>query len=348
MLCVKTRSNRRVLDLEMKMFVENEAPFLFSCHPVCPPRSEVQWRSTQSGDADGEEHVPFFVLAGLMGSERQGKPLPSHAGQSLPARFDAPGPLGSFQGLFPGSPPANVRAPAVGTSIRRSAHRPGSAPPPQHSALHAVGARPASAAPPRPRPEQAASTSVPTSPQLSARGRAKQPPKPPLQTLDRVLQKELVYGRIGFPTGHYRAPTTRMPAAFTTSLQRDRGKSKLKDMAMLPSTMRRWEEGIHRRLALRSPLRGGGVAAAAPSGSSSPAQPRDETAAALTDEIPEDGSAPLAPPTVVASNGLPTTMPVGLSPYEMRRFLRNAQRYFLAVDKKAFSVGPRDAINDVS
>ena len=54
-----------------------------------PSSIEEHWHAEPSGDAP-EDAVPFFVLAGLMGSERSGKQLPSHAGSSMPTRFDAP------------------------------------------------------------------------------------------------------------------------------------------------------------------------------------------------------------------------------------------------------------------
>ena len=341
---------------------------------MLPASIEASWRNATGDESYDDDGVPFFVLAGLMGSERQGRRLPSHAGQSLPKTFQAPSVPGTFQGLFPGGSSPLMGA-SKGPSIpsgRLTAARPGSAPPqqPNFALGLSIGgiARPSSAAvpmsskkapppppPPPPQQQQQQHDAPPSPAPASARRRGGRATSPPLQTLDRVLEKELTYGRIGFPSGHYRAPSNRMPATFTTSLLRDRGKSRLNEVAMLPSTMRKWEEGIHRRLAARSPPRsassssGSRLARPSSAGGAPPppplaSEPADDAATASS---PQLAAPPPAAAATVAPGELPTTWPTEMSPYEMRKFFRSTQRYFLAVDKKAFSVGPKEALTNM-
>lgn len=159
---------------------------------------------------------------------------------------------------------------------------------------------------------------------------------PPLQTLDRVLQKELKYGRIGFPQGHYRAPTNQLPAAFQAELMRGRGKSRLRDMTMIPTTLRAWESTVERKAAAGQRR---GAAAVRP-GSAASSGKRTEWPGPGGDRQPgahrETGNhqAPAAPESRPSE-------PRPLTPFEMRKFLHHSQRYFLAVRKDAFAVGPQ-------
>ena len=325
--------------------------------------------------------VPFFVLAGLMGSERNGHNLPSHAGMSMPTRFDAPiaglGRSGLIQAASfkptRAGPSIPSKFPAGGGAGLQPRGRPDSAP--------SSKARPGSAKPQQSRPMTAAATSSRAQPpppsaasweryaaqaddalglgvtvtgsSSPSRPRAAQPSVPPLQTLDRVLQKELAYGRLGFPSGHYRAPTNQLPATFHASLMRGRGKSKLRDMTMIPTTLRAWESSVERQTAVRrgvSPPRGYGRAAASSSRPASASSSRmagsgPGSAAAAASEEAHGLGAPVAPRAAQQQIGhaastpasqQPPPAPTKLTPYEMRRFLQHSQKYFLAVSKQPF------------
>lgn len=328
-----------------------------------PASIEEHWRGDGSAEADAGENgdtLPFFVLAGLMGGERTGR-LPSHAGSSIPRRFEAPivghGRSGLFLAdqIYDQSPPI-----AAGPSIPVPLHhqmppRPDSAPASKARPSYSSGSRrPTSAAtrrsgwqpPLQPQPQRRSlQNEFPfSSPPLEdeavleavmrKRAAASRSSVPPLQTLDRVLQKELAYGRLGFPTGHYRAPSNQMPADFTAALMRERGRSKLKDVTMIPTTLRSWESTVERRIAGQAPAhraaphRPGSAAAGRSSGAVGRSGAATRAAAGGGDSSSAASAA--APPE-------PPPAPATLTPYEMRKFLQHSQRYFMAVRREPFN-----------
>jgi hypothetical protein len=318
-----------------------------------PSSIEEHWHAHASEEpaaADTpEDAVPFFVLAGLMGSDRSGKALPSHAGSSMPTRFDAPITGHGRSSLFLADTTMEIPVHA-GPSIPSKPHqRPVSAP---VSRAAGRGGRPSSAASQRTQPTSLAneypfaafSREDEALAKALARKRAaaSRPSVPPLQTLDRVLQKELAYGRLGFPQGHYRAPTNQLPAEFTASLMRDRGRSKLRDVTMIPTTLRTWESVVERSTAATrgvTPPRGGPISrpgsrpASRPGSAASSSHRRSAHASAAT-QPPAQAGAPAGQQPPESMNQL--------TPYEMRRFLQHSQRYFLSVrGKEPFSTGRR-------
>jgi len=164
-----------------------------------------------------------------------------------------------------------------------------------------------------------------------SRHAATEPPR--LQTLDRVLQKELARGRLGFPAGHMPPPRTQFPTSVIASMHRERGKAALRDMTMIPSTLRAWEAsheksrmGVGRAHVDQRVSRGlAGDNPAAQSATSTSGMAGAATGAAAFASDPTAASAAQQ-----------------MSPYEMRRFLKDSQRYFLAVNSKTpFSVPGR-------
>jgi hypothetical protein len=295
----------------------------------------MQHRSaTPSGSASSkttDDAIPFFVLAGLMG-DRPTTALPSHAGQSMPRRFHEPIVRGGhYQGLFQtaGLPPTTA-GPSIpsGRGNGRWSTRPQTAP--HLSAADRVEQQQQQQQQRQQEQLQQQERQQQQRKAVSA-SHTRRPPSrpeqrvvPPLQTLDRVLQKELAYGRIGFPTGHYRPPSNQLPATFHANLQRDRGKSKLRDLTMIPKTLRAWESNVEK-----------GVLAAK-HGSTSPG---GKGSAAWPSATPHHAAAPSSAPGGDAP--FPSQMPERLTPYEMRKFLAMSQRYFLSVRKEAFSTGSR-------
>ena len=86
---------------------------------------------------------------------------------------------------------------------------------------------------------------------------------------------------------------------------RERRKAKLRDMTMIPSSLRAWESAVERQVD----------------------GPRVRR--------PSYRAAPRVAPPQDASDAEPR-----LSPYEMRKFLKQSQHYMLAVKKEPFAVGP--------
>ena len=264
-----------------------------------PVEVEVNWRTTDSGEfANHDQPVPFSVLLGLMGRADYG-PLPSHAGQTMPRTFHAP----------------VVRPPDAVTRARTQRGRPTSVPASTSSAPEAsmMARAPAGNA----YHELQSPTTAPGRRPLQRRG-AGPARSVPLQTLDRTLQKELAQGRLGFPGGHFPPPPSRLPAGFMTALTRDRGKS-AKGVSMIPANLRAWESQVERqlgssggasRLATQAPL----------------ARPRSNF---QSEEEPLRARAP---------GGAAVPPEAELTPYEMRRFLHQSQRYFLSVRKEPFAM----------
>ena len=56
---------------------------------------------------------------------------------------------------------------------------------------------------------------------------------------------------------------------------------------------------------------------------------------------PASFGAPAASAAAPGASPAPPQIPPRLTPYEMRQFLKQSQRYFLACRKEAFSVGPQ-------
>jgi hypothetical protein len=267
------------------------------------------------------ETLPFFVLAGLMGGDLGERALPSHAGQSLPSSFDTPIVGNGFTPLFqrPGS------APPVSSSWPRQQQP--SSPPPSTTAAHRS---PASQQRPLPRRGTA--------------GRpAARPARPQLQTLDRVLQKELANGRLGVPGGHFGAPSE--PSHLVkAAIMRERGKSRLRDVTMIPTSLRAWESSVERRVAVQ---RGAPMPRGYGRGSEGTLSPTRAAAGAS-----REGGAAVGPRTAslaevppVSAAPTPPPMPPRLTPYEMRRFLQHSQRFLVGCRKEAFAVGPQPQVN---
>lgn len=314
--------------------------------PKSVARQWLQPEFELDGAAEGaSEALPFSLLAGLLGGEPSRR-LPSHAGQSIPASihsFNAPM-VGAGGYARARRPPPVSAGPSIPHSQRQ---RPGSAPAARVDARGSekatVAARAAQARAPPPPPPR----------------RASQAATPPFQTLDRVLQRELLYGRLGYAQGHHRAPSNRLPAQLQTALLRERKKSKLCDVTMVPATLRRWEASVERRTAARSPPRtsggsaGIGAATSTSEGSTGigaatappPPPPGIDRAWDGVDVAPYTGHE--SAPSDASPAPLPASEPSmamwaesrRLSPYEMRRFLKEAQKYVLAVKKEPFAVG---------
>ena len=327
--------------------------------------------------------MPFFVMLGLMGGELGHRPLPSHAGASLPGvRFEAPVTGHARSGLFVKSPSASAAQTAV--PAYRQPPRPGSAPPsstakrrpvpPQHS--HYSQQQPQQQQPQQQQPQQQQlqqqqqqqqqqppSVVSPRPARLHAPRAAPPPPRrraapkysgPAPQTLDKVLQRELAYGRFGVPGGHYRPPAATIPAPATASIMRERGKSRMREMTMIPTTLRAWESTVERTTAIaRGDLPRGyqpptpGAHRPAPSvtglavqGVAVQGAPQHEASADASATAPREAEPAQGQPPPPQEQ--PPQIPSRLTPYEMRQFLKQSQRYFLSCRKEAFSVGSHE------
>ena len=333
-----------------------------------PASVEAAWTATQGGAEGEQESVPFFVMLGLLGGERGPRALPSHAGTSLQGvRFEAPiasdsrsGMLQQQRGLSTGVGPnisTHTRLVRPGSadqtnSVQRRAARPGSAPAraaakrqaptlPRQQEPQASEPSPSSPPPYHPPPSFAAARFGPAPPPPRRRAAPKYTGPAP-QTLDRVLTRELAYGRIGVASGHYCAPSETIPAPQTASIMRQRNKSKMRDITMIPTTLRAWESTVERNAALtRGTLPRGYVAAPAYSGGANRVAPRRAPSAAAESPSAAPSAAPQAE-SQAESQAAPRSAPK-LTPYEMRRFLKHSQRYFLACGKGPFSVGSQAA-----
>ena len=296
--------------------------------PGLPASIEAAWheRSAHEGAPgaapDDADALPFFVMLGLMGGELGQRALPSCAGSSMPWRFDAPIVGHGRSGLF--LQDAAVQSGPSIPSGRRL--RPDSAP-----ARHNYSAAS------RGRQADTSCAAAASSSAAATRPARRRPPPPPvgptLQTLDRVLQRELAYGKLGVPTGHYGGPPARLPAPQQASISRERGKSKMREVTMIPTTLRAWETTVERKTAVqRGEL---------PRGYSRPASashtPRAPSPPVAWPVAPRQAS--LVPAPAAATAGQPPQAPPRLTPYEMRRFLKSSQRYFLSCRPEAFAVG---------
>ena len=310
-----------------------------------PDSIEQSWQDTNEQPPQGEdEAAPFFVMAGLMADKPGERPLPSHGGASLPGqRFDAPISGHGRSGLF------------VGQQHRFGSGAVTMAGP----APIAMGGRPQSAPatkapqppPPPPPPPTASHSRRPTTAKASSR-----PTGPSPQTLYHVLQRELAHGRQGVPSGHINAVSLeRLPIQQRADVQRSRNKTKLRDVTMIPTSLRAWESQIERQ---QFELKGQKL----PSGYGrafrrTPINAATSAPAAAARELAQQSLAPRAAdisllqasgfqPRYATGGGAtnkqePPPHPPRLTPYEMRRFLQHSQRYFLAVRKEAFATGPK-------
>ena len=295
--------------------------------PGLPASIEAAWneRSSHAGAPgaapDDADALPFFVMLGLMGGECGSRALPSCAGSSMPRRFDAPIVGHGRSALF-----LQDAAVQSGPSIPSGRMlRPESAPVRRNYSAASRGR------------QADTSGAVAASSTAAASRQARQKPPPSaagstLQTLDRVLQRELAFGKLGVPSGNYGGPPARLPAPQQASISRERGKSKMREMTMIPKTMRNWETGVERKTAVqRGEL---------PRGYSQP------PSVSLRPPSPgPPGAWPVAPrqaslvPAAASATGQPPQAPPKLTPYEMRRFLKSSQRYFLSCRPEAFAVG---------
>ena len=327
----------------------------YAARPL-PQAVEDRWRSPSRGDdAEPEAPVPHILLLGLLGGERSTAALPSHAGESMPRRFDTPVAGSARRALVHRAAPARQRP---NSAKPATAHwRPASAAPSASLAQGANATLAPGPAEPQCEPPSHPAHSAPAHAAAAAdeddgasggggadvvgggfgsrpgrRGGANS--RRSIHTLDRVMQKELARRNLGFPRGHLPPPSAAMPPTYLSSLQRGRSKAALRDMTMIPSTLRAWESTVERSLNVARPY--SGVVsyqrnALAPRPAATPARPASPPAATAA-----------AARAAAAAAGPPPGEVPGLTPYEMRRFLQHSQRYFLSVPPKPFGL-PADA-----